>query len=50
MPAKFYYTALPKSVLRTGIDYFRERGESSFGGRTSADQLPMGTPDGLVTT
>jgi len=51
-PAKLYYSALPKSVLQAGIDYFREKGESSFWGEevTSADQLPMGTPDALVTT
>jgi N-acetyl-1-D-myo-inositol-2-amino-2-deoxy-alpha-D-glucopyranoside deacetylase len=51
-PAKLYYTALPKSVIQAGIDYFRERGESSFWGDevTSADQLPMGTPDELVTS
>jgi N-acetyl-1-D-myo-inositol-2-amino-2-deoxy-alpha-D-glucopyranoside deacetylase len=51
-PSKLYYSALPKSVLQAGIDYFRERGESSFWGDdvTSADQLPMGTPDELVTT
>ncbi|MDX6207120.1 MAG: N-acetyl-D-myo-inositol-2-amino-2-deoxy-alpha-D-glucopyranoside deacetylase [Frankiales bacterium] len=51
-PSKLYYSALPKSVLQAGIDYFRERGDSSFWGEdvTSADQLPMGTPDELVTT
>ena len=50
--AKLYYNVLPKSVLQQGIDYFLERGESSFWGEevTSADQLPMGTPDELVTT
>jgi N-acetyl-1-D-myo-inositol-2-amino-2-deoxy-alpha-D-glucopyranoside deacetylase len=39
-------------VLQAGIDYFRERGQSSFWGEdvTSADQLPMGTPDDQVTT
>jgi N-acetyl-1-D-myo-inositol-2-amino-2-deoxy-alpha-D-glucopyranoside deacetylase len=51
-PSKLYYSALPKSVLQAGIDYFRERGESSFWGEdvTSADELPMGTPDDQVTT
>jgi N-acetyl-1-D-myo-inositol-2-amino-2-deoxy-alpha-D-glucopyranoside deacetylase len=51
-PSKLYYSALPKSVLQAGIDYFRDRGESSFWGEdvTSADDLPMGTPDELVTT
>jgi N-acetyl-1-D-myo-inositol-2-amino-2-deoxy-alpha-D-glucopyranoside deacetylase len=51
-PAKLYYTALPKSVLQQGIDHFRATGNTSFWGEdvTSADQLPMGTPDELVTT
>ncbi len=51
-PAKLYYSALPKSVLQAGIDYFRSKGDTSFWGEevTSADQLPMGTPDELVTT
>ncbi|MDX6254527.1 MAG: N-acetyl-D-myo-inositol-2-amino-2-deoxy-alpha-D-glucopyranoside deacetylase [Frankiales bacterium] len=51
-PAKLYYTALPKSVLQAGIDYFRDKGDTSFWGEdvTSADELPMGTPDELVTT
>ena len=50
--SKLYYSALPKSVLQEGIDYFRSKGETSFWGEevTSADQLPMGTPDELVTT
>jgi N-acetyl-1-D-myo-inositol-2-amino-2-deoxy-alpha-D-glucopyranoside deacetylase len=50
--SKLYYTALPKSVIQAGIDYFREKGETSFWGEdvTSADELPMGTPDDQVTT
>jgi N-acetyl-1-D-myo-inositol-2-amino-2-deoxy-alpha-D-glucopyranoside deacetylase len=50
--AKLYYSVLPKSVLQQGIDYFRSKGETSFWGEdvTSADELPMGTPDELVTT
>jgi N-acetyl-1-D-myo-inositol-2-amino-2-deoxy-alpha-D-glucopyranoside deacetylase len=51
-PAKLYYTALPKSVIQRGIDYFKERDEVSFWGPEveSADDLPIGTPDELVTT
>ncbi|MFL6139534.1 MAG: N-acetyl-1-D-myo-inositol-2-amino-2-deoxy-alpha-D-glucopyranoside deacetylase [Frankiaceae bacterium] len=51
-PAKLYYTALPKSVLQAGIDYFRERGDTSFWGPdvVSADDLGIGVPDELVTT
>ena len=51
-PSKLYYTALPKSVIQAGIDYFRGQGNASFWGEdvTSADQLPMGTADEDVTS
>jgi len=51
-PAKLYFSALPKSVLQAGIDYFRAAGDSTgfFGDVTSADELPMGVPDDEVTT
>jgi N-acetyl-1-D-myo-inositol-2-amino-2-deoxy-alpha-D-glucopyranoside deacetylase len=51
-PAKLYFTAVPKSMLQAGIDYFRERGDTSFWGPEveSADDLPMGVPDEVVTT
>jgi N-acetyl-1-D-myo-inositol-2-amino-2-deoxy-alpha-D-glucopyranoside deacetylase len=49
--AKIYWTALPKSVLQRGIDALRAAGdESFFDGVESADDLPMGNPDGEVTT
>jgi N-acetyl-1-D-myo-inositol-2-amino-2-deoxy-alpha-D-glucopyranoside deacetylase len=51
-PAKLYFTALPKSVIQKGIDYFKERDEVAFWGPEveSADELAIGTPDELVTT
>jgi N-acetyl-1-D-myo-inositol-2-amino-2-deoxy-alpha-D-glucopyranoside deacetylase len=49
-PAKLYYTAFPKSVLQQGIDLLKEQGHESFFGVDSADDLPFGTPDELVTT
>ena len=49
--AKLYYTAIPKSLLQLGMDYFKAAGEPGiFEGVTSVDDLPFGTPDELVTT
>ena len=49
--AKAYWTALPKSVLQTGIDALRAAGDDSgFLAVDSVDDLPFGTPDELVTT
>jgi N-acetyl-1-D-myo-inositol-2-amino-2-deoxy-alpha-D-glucopyranoside deacetylase len=49
-PAKLYYGAFPKSVLQRGIDLLKESGSENFFGVDSADDLPFGTPDELVTT
>jgi N-acetyl-1-D-myo-inositol-2-amino-2-deoxy-alpha-D-glucopyranoside deacetylase len=49
-PAKLYYTAFPKSVLQEGIDRLKESGHENFFGVDSADDLPFGTPDEVVTT
>ena len=49
-PAKLYYTAFPKSVLQAGIDHLKEQGDTNFFGVDSADDLPFGVPDELVTT
>ncbi len=51
--AKVYHSALPKSFLQAGIDHFRELGDETefFGpGVTSADDLPIGVPDEVITT
>ena len=47
---KLYYTAIPKSVLRKGFEYFKASGDEFFAALESADDLPFGTPDELVTT
>ncbi|MGF7233893.1 MAG: N-acetyl-1-D-myo-inositol-2-amino-2-deoxy-alpha-D-glucopyranoside deacetylase [Frankia sp.] len=51
-PAKLYHTALPKSVIQAGIDYFREAGRSTefLDGAQSVEDVPMGVPDDQVTT
>ena len=49
-PAKLYWTAVPKSVLQAGIDHLREVGETNFFGVESADELPFGLPDEVITT
>lgn len=49
-PSKLYYTAFPKSVLQAGIDHLKEQGDTNFFGVDSADDLPFGVPDELVTT
>jgi N-acetyl-1-D-myo-inositol-2-amino-2-deoxy-alpha-D-glucopyranoside deacetylase len=49
--AKLYATAMPKSVLQQGIDAVRVAGLSFFEPAvTSADDLPIGVPDEVVTT
>jgi N-acetyl-1-D-myo-inositol-2-amino-2-deoxy-alpha-D-glucopyranoside deacetylase len=48
---KIYWTALPKSALQRGIDALRAAGDTtSFDGVDTVDELPMGSPDGDVTT
>jgi N-acetyl-1-D-myo-inositol-2-amino-2-deoxy-alpha-D-glucopyranoside deacetylase len=49
-PAKLYWTAIPKSALQAGIDAMKEQGETSFFGVDSADDLPFGVADEVVTT
>jgi N-acetyl-1-D-myo-inositol-2-amino-2-deoxy-alpha-D-glucopyranoside deacetylase len=49
-PSKLYFTALPKSVLQQGIELLKEQGHENFFGVDSADDLPFGTDDALVTT
>lgn len=49
--SKFYETAMPKSFVQAGIEYFRESGgESPFGPAESADDIPLAVPDELITT
>ena len=49
-PAKLYYTALPKSLLRLGWQALKEMGEEAPFGVTSPDDLPFGDDDDTVTT
>jgi len=46
---KLYWSALPKSLLRQAIIELRAQGNDFFGD-APIDDLPMGTPDELVTT
>jgi N-acetyl-1-D-myo-inositol-2-amino-2-deoxy-alpha-D-glucopyranoside deacetylase len=46
--AKVYWTAVPKSSLQRGIEEFAGAAENPFGGVTSADELPFGTPDAEI--
>jgi N-acetyl-1-D-myo-inositol-2-amino-2-deoxy-alpha-D-glucopyranoside deacetylase len=48
--AKVYWSAVPRSVLQTGIDELAARGEQSmFEGVTDAAEIPFAVPDELVT-
>ncbi|HEY8301537.1 MAG TPA: N-acetyl-1-D-myo-inositol-2-amino-2-deoxy-alpha-D-glucopyranoside deacetylase [Jatrophihabitans sp.] len=48
---KVYWAVLPKSVLQRGIDALRAAGdETFFEGVESADELPLGNPDDVVTS
>jgi N-acetyl-1-D-myo-inositol-2-amino-2-deoxy-alpha-D-glucopyranoside deacetylase len=49
-PAKLYHSAIPKSFIQAGIDHLKESGEHEFFGVDSADDLPFGVPDEIITT
>ena len=44
-PKKTYWTAVPLSVLKAGIDALGESTDNPFAGITDADDFPFGTPD-----
>jgi len=48
--AKVYWSAVPRSVLQAGIDALKASGETGFFGVDSADDIPFGVDDALVTT
>jgi N-acetyl-1-D-myo-inositol-2-amino-2-deoxy-alpha-D-glucopyranoside deacetylase len=48
--SKVYYSAFPKSVLREGFEYFKATGDEFFAAYESADDMPFGVPDEVVTT
>lgn len=47
---KIYWTALPKSMMRRGIQALRDAGETSGIAGIDPEQLPFGVDDHLVTT
>jgi N-acetyl-1-D-myo-inositol-2-amino-2-deoxy-alpha-D-glucopyranoside deacetylase len=47
--AKVYWSCVPRSVLQSGIEAMAEMGESFFEGVSSADDLPFGVSDDVVT-
>jgi N-acetyl-1-D-myo-inositol-2-amino-2-deoxy-alpha-D-glucopyranoside deacetylase len=47
--AKVYWSCVPRSVLQSGIEAMAELGESFFEGVSSADDLPFGVSDDVVT-
>jgi N-acetyl-1-D-myo-inositol-2-amino-2-deoxy-alpha-D-glucopyranoside deacetylase len=49
--SKLYYSAIPKSGLREAMEWFKQAGQPGFfEGVENVDDLPIGTPDELVTT
>jgi N-acetyl-1-D-myo-inositol-2-amino-2-deoxy-alpha-D-glucopyranoside deacetylase len=49
-PDKLYWTAIPISVLQAGIEALKAAGDDlNFFGVDSAEELPFGVPDDLVT-
>jgi N-acetyl-1-D-myo-inositol-2-amino-2-deoxy-alpha-D-glucopyranoside deacetylase len=48
--AKFYWTALPKSVLQQGMDALADHPQSPFRDFASVDDIPFALEDELVST
>jgi N-acetyl-1-D-myo-inositol-2-amino-2-deoxy-alpha-D-glucopyranoside deacetylase len=44
-PKKIYWTAMPLSVLKAGIEIFAESENNPFEGITDVSEFPFGTPD-----
>ena len=44
-PAKVYWTAVPRSVMETGLRAFAESSANPFAGVESVDDLPFAVPD-----
>jgi N-acetyl-1-D-myo-inositol-2-amino-2-deoxy-alpha-D-glucopyranoside deacetylase len=44
-PAKVYWTAVPRSVLKAGMEEFRGAAGNPFEGVENVEDLPFGTPD-----
>ncbi|MDQ1713908.1 MAG: N-acetyl-D-myo-inositol-2-amino-2-deoxy-alpha-D-glucopyranoside deacetylase [Frankiaceae bacterium] len=48
--AKRYTNAMPKSLFRKNFDYFKESGDEFFAALESAEDLPFGVEDDVITT
>jgi N-acetyl-1-D-myo-inositol-2-amino-2-deoxy-alpha-D-glucopyranoside deacetylase len=48
--AKFYSTAIPRSMMQAGIDAFKAAGETFFDGIERAEDVPFAKPDEVITT
>ena len=46
---KFYWTAIPRSVIQASIEAMKEQGHDFFGGAESADDVPLAKPDDVIT-
>ena len=44
-PRKVYWTAIPRSVMQTGLEAFAQTENNPFDGVTSVDEIPMAVPD-----
>jgi N-acetyl-1-D-myo-inositol-2-amino-2-deoxy-alpha-D-glucopyranoside deacetylase len=44
-PTKVYWTAIPRSVMQTGLEAFAQTENNPFDGVTSVDEIPMAVPD-----
>jgi N-acetyl-1-D-myo-inositol-2-amino-2-deoxy-alpha-D-glucopyranoside deacetylase len=44
-PEKIYWTAMPRSVLRDGMEAFRQLSDNPFAGVERVEELPFGHPD-----
>jgi N-acetyl-1-D-myo-inositol-2-amino-2-deoxy-alpha-D-glucopyranoside deacetylase len=47
-PQRIFWAAIPRSVLKQGIEKFAESGNNPFAGVTNVDDLPFAVPDELV--
>lgn len=49
-PAKVYWTAVPRSALRAGMQEFSGTSDNPFAGVERVEDLPFGTPDEEIST
>ena len=46
---KIYWTAVPRSVLASGLETFAGSSNNPFGDVEKVEDLPFGTPDGQIS-